>query len=174
MTPTITEAYMWLAGSHPKSVVPERFIDSEQALAGNNDYTGSYIGKGVKVVSGSATYDTYGNIVTDDRIYAPNNVAVKYKSYIDVAHKNFIWGGSASPLDIYSTTFLKLREISLTYDLPRKISRKFRCQSAAVSFVGQNVLMWAKDFKYSDPDGGTENLSDPSVRYLGFNVKLNF
>ncbi|MCD8165463.1 MAG: SusC/RagA family TonB-linked outer membrane protein [Bacteroides sp.] len=141
LTPTVTEAYMWLAGSHPKSVVPERFIDSEQAVAGNKDYPGSYIGKGVKVVSGLATYDTYGNIVTDDRVYAPNDVAVKYKSYIDIVHRNFIWGVSPSPLDVYSTTFLKLREISLTYDLPREISKKFRCQSAAVSFVGQNVLM---------------------------------
>jgi len=40
--------------------------------------------------------------------------------------------------------------------------------------VGQNVMLWAKDFKYSDPDGGVEDFSDPAVRYLGFNVKLTF
>ena len=49
-----------------------------------------------------------------------------------------------------------------------------RSRGISVSFVGQNVFMSAKDFKYSDPDGGTENLSDPSSRYLGFNVKLSF
>ena len=47
-------------------------------------------------------------------------------------------------------------------------------KGASISFVGQNVLFWAKDFKYSDPDGGNENFSDPSVRYLGGNIKLSF
>jgi len=47
-------------------------------------------------------------------------------------------------------------------------------KGASVSFIGQNVLFWAKDFKYSDPDGGTEDFSDPSVRYLGGNIKLSF
>jgi len=58
-------------------------------------------------------------------------------------------------------------------------------KSASVSFVGQNILLWAKDFVYSDPDGGENSLygtnaggasdfQDPSVRYVGFNVKLTF
>lgn len=49
-----------------------------------------------------------------------------------------------------------------------------KAQSLSVSAIGQNVLFWAKDFKYSDPDGGSENFSDPSQRYLGFNVKIGF
>ncbi len=38
--------------------------------------TRNYTGEGVKVVSGEATYDTYGNITSDNRTYAPNDVAV--------------------------------------------------------------------------------------------------
>lgn len=174
MTPSITEAYLWLAGTHPNSVVPERYRDSQEAVAGNSSYQGVYVGKGIKVVSGEATYDTYGNILTDNRVYAPNDVPVTYKRYVDGTHKNFIWGGAPSSLDVFSTTFFKLREVALTYDLPSSISQKFYCKNASVSLVGQNVLMWARDFKYSDPDGGVENLSDPSPRYVGFNVKLNF
>jgi len=165
---TTTEMYMWRAGSHPNSVVPERFLDA------NNPGTGNYTGQGVKVVSGEATYDTYGNITSDTRVYAPNDVAVTYQSYLNAYHKGTAWGGSPSPVDAYSTTFFKLREISLTYDLPRNISSKFRAKSASISAIGQNVFLWAKQFKYSDPDGGYENFSDPSIRYLGFNLKVVF
>lgn len=42
----------------------------------------------------------------------------------------------------------------------------------AVSFdPGQAVFMSIKVSGIPDPDGGTENLSDPSARYLGFNVQ---
>lgn len=165
---TTTEMYMWRAGSHPNSVVPERYLDA------NNPGTRNYIGEGVKVVSGQATYDTYGNITSDTRTYAPNDIGVTYQTYVNNLHKGTAWGGSPSPLDAYSTTFFKIREISLTYNLPSQMCSMFKAKNASISAVGQNVLLWAKQFKYSDPDGGYENFSDPSIRYLGFNVKIIF
>ena len=165
---TTTEMYMWRAGSHPGSVVPERFLDA------NTPGSLNYTGEGVKVLSGEATYDTYGNITSDTRTYGPNDVAVTYQTYINNLHKGTAWGGSPSPPDAYSTTFFKVREVSLTYNLPSGISSKFKARSTSISAVGQNVFLWAKQFKYSDPDGGYENFSDPSIRYLGFNVKVVF
>ncbi len=163
-----TEMYMWIAGSHPNSLDPARYLDATQPGTKN------YIGNGVKVISGSATYDTYGNITSDDRKYAPNDVPVTYKSYITAMHKGTAWGGSASPIDVYSTSFLKLRSIAITYFFPAKIASKIHSSGISVSAVGQNVFLWAKQFKYSDPDGGLENFSDPSQRYLGLDVKVNF
>lgn len=168
MAQTTTEMYMWRSGSHPESVTPERYLDA------TNPGTKNYIGQGVKVVSGSATYDTYGNIITDDRVYAPNDVAVTYKSYIESAHSGTAWGGTPSPLEAYVTTFFKIREIALTYELPKDLCAKILSQGITVSAIGQNVFLWAKQFKYSDPDGGYENFSDPSIRYIGFNLKLNY
>lgn len=165
---TTTEMYMWRAGSHPNSVIPERTLDVTQPGTKN------YIGSGVKVISGAATYDTYGNITSDTREYAQNDIPVTYKAYLEAYHKGTAWGGAASPVDIYSTTFLKIREISLTYEIPKTLSSIIHSESASVSAVGQNVLLWAKQFKYSDPDGGSENFSDPSLRYLGFNIKVTF
>ncbi len=165
---TTTEMYMWRSGSHPNSVTPERYLDA------TTEGPWHYIGDGVTVVSGSATYDTYGNITSDDRVYAPNDVAVSYESYINTIHSGTAWGGSPSPLEAYSTTFFKIREMSLTYDLPREICTKFNSQGVSVSAVGQNMFLWSKQFKYSDPDGGYENFSDPSIRYVGFNLKFNF
>ena len=165
---TVTEMYMWRAGSHPNSVVPERFLDANEAGSKN------YIGQGVKVVSGEVSFDTYGNILSDTRTYAPNDVATTYQTYQNNLHKGTAWGGSPSTVDTYSTTFFKIREISLTYNLPIQITGKFNANAASISAVGQNVFLWAKQFKYSDPDGGYENFSDPSIRYLGFNLKVIF
>jgi len=167
-TSSFTEAYMWRNGVHPKSVTPERYLDATKPGTSN------YLGQGVKVVSGSVSYDTYGNIVTDTRTFAPNDHYVTYKNYINSLHKNFAWGGYASPLDIMSTTFFKIRDISVTYNVPQKWCEKLGSKGIAVSAVGQNVLLWAKDFKYSDPDGGSENLTDPSIRYVGFNIQMKF
>ena len=36
----------------------------------------------------------------------------------------------------------------------------------------ENLLMWSKAFKYSDPDRGKENLNSPTTRYIGFNIHL--
>lgn len=165
---TTTEMYMWRAGSHPNSVVPERFLDA------NNPGSKNYIGEGVKVVSGEVSFDTYGNIVSDTRTYAPNDVPTTYQTYVNSLHKGTAWGGSPSTLDTYSTTFFKIREISLTYNLPTQITEKLNATAASISAVGQNLFLWAKQFKYSDPDGGFENFSDPSIRYLGLNLKVVF
>ncbi|TSA38745.1 MAG: SusC/RagA family TonB-linked outer membrane protein [Porphyromonadaceae bacterium] len=165
---TTTEMYMWRAGSHPSSLVPERYLDA--TVPGSKNY----IGQGVKVVSGSATYDTYGNITSDTRVYAPNDEAVTYETYTNTLHKGTAWGGASSPLDVYTTSFFKIREMSLTYNLPKEFCTRFYSKGVSVSVVGQNVFLWAKQFKYSDPDGGYENFSDPSLRYLGFNLKVTF
>ncbi len=164
---TRTESYMWQSGVHPNSVTSERALDV--ATPGSSNF----LGKGLKVVSGTATYDAYGNITSDTRVYATNDVYTTYKQYIIDLHNSSAWGGAGSPADTYSKTFFKLREISLTYHIPENYLKGW-AKAGSVSFVGQNVLLWAKQFKYSDPDGGVEDFSDPSVRYLGGNIKFTF
>lgn len=164
---TRTESYMWQSGGHPNSVTDERAKDV--ATPGSKNF----LGQGVKVVSGTATYDAMGNITSDTRVFAANDVYTTYKQYITDLHNSSAWGGNGSRADTYSKTFLKLREISITYQLPAKLIKGV-AKAASVSFIGQNVLLKAKDFKYSDPDGGVEDFSDPAPRYLGVNIKLTF
>ena len=54
------------------------------------------------------------------------------------------------------------------------IKPKIYTKGISLSTVGQNLFLWSKQFKYSDPDGGYDNFSDPSIRYIGFNVKVSF
>ena len=164
---TRTESYMWQSGVHPDGLSQERALDV--ATPGSNNY----LGKGVKVISGTATFDAFGNIITDTRQFAANDVKTTYKNYMFDLHNSSAWGGKGSKADTYSKTFWKLREISLTYQLPTKLLHNV-AKAASVSFIGQNVLLIAKQFIYSDPDGGSEDFTDPSVRYLGINIKFTF
>ncbi len=164
---TRTESYMWQAGVHPNSLSAERALDV--ATPGSSNY----LGQGVKIVSGTATFDAFGNILTDTRVFATNDVKTTYKQYMVDLHNSSAWGGNGSKADTYSKTFFKLREISLSYDVPAKVLHKV-VKAASISLIGQNVLLKAKQFKYSDPDGGNEDFADPSTRYLGFKINFTF
>ena len=56
---TRTESYMWQSVNHPNSVTPERALDV--ATPGSSNY----LGQGVKVISGTVTFDAFGNITND-------------------------------------------------------------------------------------------------------------
>jgi hypothetical protein len=166
---TRTESYMWQSGGHPESLTDARAADVAEPGSKN------YIGDGVMIVSGEVTFDTDGNILTDTREYAPNDVATTYLRAVKDLHASSAWGGTGTTVDAYEKTFFKLREVSLTYNVPDRVLKKWGpVKNASISFIGQNVLLWSKDFKYSDPDGGREDFADPSVRYLGANIKLTF
>lgn len=165
---SITEMYMWRSGNHPKSVTEARYLDA------TNPGTKNYLADGVKVVSGAITYDVNGQVISDTRVFEKNDIMTTYKSYVEALHKGTAWGGNPSPADLYSATFFKLREVYLTYELPKSAAQKMPFKAMSASLVGQNLIYWAKQFKYSDIDGGSENLTDPSLRYIGLNIKLDF
>ncbi|MDR2917022.1 MAG: SusC/RagA family TonB-linked outer membrane protein [Tannerella sp.] len=162
------EQAMWNSGTHIDSDNEWRY---DQVVNGNT----SYIGRGVKVVSGSVSYDSYGKILEDTRVFAPNDEAVTYEAYIKTYHP---WNGSSRIQNVKDLTFLKLREVAIGYKLPAKTVNKIGLSNVHLSLVGQGLFLWAKEFKYSDPDaiyeGYAETLNSPSMRYVGFNLKVDF
>lgn len=149
---------MWDTGTNPESDNPYRY---DQVVNGLNNY----IGKGVKVVSGEAKYDKYGNITSDTRNYAPNDVQVGYQDFAQTFR-----GGD---MGIQNESFVKLREVSLGYSFPSVLARKLGAKTASFTVTGQNLLLLT-NFKFSDPDIDTENLNSPSSRMLGFNLRIGF
>ncbi|MEH6304041.1 SusC/RagA family TonB-linked outer membrane protein [Olivibacter sp. CPCC 100613] len=127
----------------------------------------NYVGEGVKVISGEATYDKYGQITSDTRVYAPNDVQVNYQDYAQSLND------SDGEHGVQKQSFVKVREIAISYNFPAKLLSKTRIKNASVSLTGQNVLLFTK-FKFSDPDVFTENLNSPSQRMLGLNIRLGF
>lgn len=99
------------------------------------------------------------------------------------------WTGvyrSARAAQVVSANSWKLRELSLTWNLPQRWMEKTKIlQSAAVSLVGRNLFYWVPDTNlWGDPDmwGGTGNRNAPGVvrnamagfRTFGFNINLSF
>ncbi len=151
---------MWDTGSHPDSDNEWRY---DEVVNGNR----SYVGQGVVVTSGTATYDNFGNITSDTREYAPNATPVSYETY---ARR---YGDGTR--GVTNATFLKLRELSVGYTLPGPVAKFIGARAASVSLTGQNVWMWTKDFRFADPDKANDSdLTSPSVRYIGGNIQLTF
>ncbi|SEK18113.1 SusC/RagA family TonB-linked outer membrane protein [Parapedobacter koreensis] len=156
-----TNQKMWWGGSHPGTVNPFR----EDA----NDGLSNYVGQGVVVTSGEITYDSYGNVTSDTRQFAPNTQEVSYIDYMtttsNYAHTNYSY---------FSQTFLKLREVSLGWQLPRKWLNEIGFVSnVGVNIVGRNLLLFSK-LPNVDPDSGRDNLQTPSTRNIGFNINVQF
>jgi TonB-linked SusC/RagA family outer membrane protein len=86
-----------------------------------------------------------------------------------------VWG-YMEPAD-----FWKLREVSLTYDLPANIASQFRASATSITITGRNLATWT-DYTGMDPEinsagsadnfGISEFLTQPPVRY--FTVRFNF
>ncbi|MDR0573147.1 MAG: SusC/RagA family TonB-linked outer membrane protein [Tannerella sp.] len=162
------EQAMWNSGTHIDSDNEWRY---DQVVNGNT----GYVGQGVKVVSGSVSYDSYGNILKDTRVFAPNDVAVTYEAYTKTYHP---WNGTVVNQNIKDLTYFKLRELAIGYKLPKPLINKIGLENLHVSLVGQNLFIWTKEFKYSDPDAvyhdNNELLNSPAIRYMGLNLKVNF
>lgn len=152
-------ARLWQTGAHPDSDTKERY---EEVVNGNK----TFVGRGVKILSGNVSYDKYGQIVEDTRVFAPNDAIVSYESYWKRAN--------SGTRNIWDETFFKLREVAFNYTLPKDIAGKLRAKHASVGVTGQNLLLWTKEYRFSDPDVGKEDLNSPSVRYVGFNLNIKF
>ncbi len=165
VTWSTTDANMVNSGTHPMTDNQWRYDEVVNGLK-------NYIGPGVKVISGEATYDKYGQILTDTRQFAPNDIQTSYEGYWRSVYNQY------DKLFVLDKTFLKLRELSVGYSFERDALKKAGISGMYIGLIGQNLLLLTTDFKFSDPDGfeggDDESLASPSVRYFGANVKIEF
>lgn len=83
---------------------------------------------------------------------------------------------------IYDASFVKLREVKLSYSLPSGWIKQIGFQSGSVSLVGRNLWIIHKNVPNIDPETafntgnaqGSENLTLPTVRNIGFNINFKF
>jgi len=83
---------------------------------------------------------------------------------------------------IYSSSFIKLREVKIGYDLPGKWLQPIGFAGATVSLVGRNLWIIHKKVPNVDPETafntgngqGLEDLSLPGTRSYGINVNFKF
>ncbi len=96
----------------------------------------------------------------------------------------YYWGNASrnpGALTTYDASYLKLREASLSYNLPSKLYNSF-ANNISVGVVGRNLWIIKKNVPFADPEAGLGagnaqgylTGSYPTVRSIGFNVKLDF
>ena len=95
-------------------------------------------------------------------------------------------GGEATAISemfIYDASFIKLRQLTLGYTLPRTMLSKTPFQNITISFVGRNLALLYKDIDNVDPESnysanagaqGLEYFGFPSTRTYGFNLTVGF
>lgn len=133
------------------------------------------------IPKGSASWDPTGGYVAPgvidngDGTYRPNDIFVNPEEYWMSVCRN------APSMFIYDNSYVKCREITLTYQFPNKWLGKI-AQEMSLSLVARNPFIVWKNIPDIDPDSnynnttgmGLEYGSLPSRRSYGFNLYVKF
>ena len=119
--------------------------------------------------------DSSGNVT-----YSTNTTAV------DKEHQDDYYRASALDREnVIDKSFIKLREIVLSYNLPSKYLKGTGINGFSLSLIGRNLFLWTPESnQYIDPETSTfgtdlrgqfgEFSANPSTKSVGFSLKANF
>jgi TonB-linked SusC/RagA family outer membrane protein len=131
--------------------------------------------KGYASNSGGMVLD--GVVKQPDGSYIQNTKRIAGNNYKIFGYYNY-----PNASFVYDASYVKLREVVLTYMLPKKLVINTFISGASISFVGSNLWIIHKNLPYADPEAsqGGGNIQGwqsgvlPSVRNYGFTVNLQF
>ncbi|EAR11671.1 putative outer membrane protein, probably involved in nutrient binding [Polaribacter irgensii 23-P] len=83
---------------------------------------------------------------------------------------------------VYDASFVKLREVSLTYNFKKEVTTKLHMNNLSLSVVGSNLWIISKNIPGADPEtgfgsGNIQGISSgslPTTRNYALNVKFQF
>ncbi len=112
---------------------------------------------------------------------SPNTIRAAADSFSGV----FYWGSnSRNPraINVYDASYVKLRELALTYKLPVEKLFKGAISKANLSLVGRNLWIIHKNVPFADPESGLGagnaqgylSGSFPTFRTVGLNFNFEF
>ncbi|MDR1877266.1 MAG: SusC/RagA family TonB-linked outer membrane protein [Flavobacteriaceae bacterium] len=132
---------------------------------GNPVRSSAASGGGVLLPGVKEVVDPNGNIE-----YVTNDIRVDLEKYNRNLYPSEHW--------VYDASYVKLREVSLSYSLPEKFLKGTFIKSAIFSAIGNNLWIIHKNLPDSDPEaGGSRGYQagvTPTTKVYSFNVKLNF
>lgn len=115
----------------------------------------------------------------------PNTQVVPYYDSTISENNNFYrrYGfGGTSESNIYDGSWIRLRELTVTYNLPSKLLEKTFFESASISAYGRNLWL-STDYPGVDPETnltgdsngyGLDYFNQPNTKSYGVNLNLNF
>ena len=153
----------------------------------------TYYGRATGLTANSAGLNELGNPVRDpvadgggvlNKGVTEDGQVNTTRARADYYGGAFYWGNSdrnPAAINIYDASFVKLREMALTYSIPAS-ALKGIAQNVSLSLVGRNLWIIHKNVPYADPESGLSSGlaqgylsgSYPTVRSIGFNVKIDF
>jgi len=125
------------------------------------------------------TFDASGNVTG----YVQNDKLVPLWDYYET---NFDWKGQGIyPQIVYNNNYIKLRELTLSFDLPAAWRRHVPARNLRLSLIGRNLFYLYKTLHNVDPESATstvdyrQGLNDyigyhPTTRSLGFKITGSF
>ncbi len=92
------------------------------------------------------------------------------------------WDVSPNKRFVYDASFIKLRELTLTYKFPKELLAKTFLADASIGFVGSNLWIIHKNLPYADPEAsqssgniqGWQSGVMPATRNFGFTLNVSF
>ena len=141
------------------------FGNSKATLPGRD---GNYIPQG-QVNTGTDAAPVY---VKNTLPYSPYQ---QYNAFASLAYY-------ADEMSVFSRTFIKFRQVSLGYTLPKKLLSGTPAKSATFTLIARNLFFIRKDLPIFDPESsdsigngfGYDTGGLPTTRTFGFNLSVNF
>ncbi len=172
----------WRKGGQYYSYVVKSLIDDgflETTIPGRDAAHGGLSwtdGDGVKRNDGMILP---GVIATGDGTYKPNNVIISAADYYDSKYWKYYQN------DTFSATYVKLKEVSLTYTLSKNQLRRIPfISNLSFSLIGYNLYTWTAANMGFDPETtmslsglryqGVGHWTLPGTRSYGFKLSCNF
>jgi hypothetical protein len=139
--------------------------------AGNND-------KGVPMRD---PVDEGGGLLFENTVYedgTPNTTYVPAFRW----GRAFYYNNSPTERYVFDASYVKLRELSISYSLPSKILENTILRQVRFALTGRNLWIIHKNVDHFDPEAslgsgnqqGIETGSYPAMRTFGFNFTLGF
>ena len=141
--------------------------DSNGQPVYTEEFAGGVVGAGVM-------YDSNGNLVE-------NTVSVPLRDYYYKYYGN-VWRRDNIEPSTFDASYLKLRQLSVAYTVPKEKLANTGLEGLTISFIGRNLLLFSKvptidPETYSIRNGlfvnGYESTSMPSLRSFGFSINAN-
>jgi TonB-linked SusC/RagA family outer membrane protein len=148
------------------------------------NYSGVYCSDGIFVPGVIAVDDGFGGITYIENLGEAGTIITPYVV-------SYPWA-FAKP-SMFDADFIKLREVSLSYRIPRNVLSKLKIEDAMISVYSRNIMLWTKAKVGIDPErafqaegstGGTRGTQfkqgierynlDPWVMPIGIKLDVTF
>ncbi len=113
----------------------------------------------------------------------PNDIRVEaFDGYNNPWGYNVGGGRSPNAAHVYDASYVKLRNVTLSYSLPESLINNTFMTKFTISAIGRNLWIIDKKVPYSDPEAGLsagnvqgyQSGAHPTFREIGASVKIEF